>query len=273
MSRVLLIDADIFCWRAATAAPEAEAGAPGQARARLDGLLALLRRRLDATSMILAASDAENFRRTLLPSYKAGRAGRSKPAALPALFEHLAATHDLRRAPGLEADDVLGVLATADAGADLGPIGRAPGPLDERVVVSPDKDLRTTPGLLSARLGRIERITPAAADRAHLSQTLTGDAADGYRGCPGVGPKTAAQFLDAPYRLVRAGQRWSRRRLGSEDDLWGAIVSLFERAGLDEAAALTQARVARILRAGDYDPCAGAPRLWRPCQIPAALHS
>lgn len=266
MTRVLLVDADIYCWRAAASVADAQL-----AKRKLRALLADLQSRLNADQLVLALGDAQNFRRALLPSYKARRVERAKPPALPGLVAELADAYDTRRGPGLEADDVLGVLATAPDAADCGPLGRAPGSGAERIIVSPDKDLRSVPGLLSARQGRIERITAFAADRAHLRQTLIGDAVDGYRGCPGVGAKTADQFLSAPYALTRRGRRWIKRPLWGAGDLWAGMISLFERAGLDEAAALTQARVARILRASDFDAVRAAPQLWRPELIPPFL--
>ena len=41
-------------------------------------------------------------------------------------------------------------------------------------------------------------------------------------------------------------------------------MSLFVKAGLDEEAALVQARVSRILRASDFDFKAKQPILWKP---------
>jgi DNA polymerase-1 len=42
---------------------------------------------------------------------------------------------------------------------------------------------------------------------------------------------------------------------------WDIVVSLFRKAGKTSADALTQARLARILRHEDWD---GGPILWRP---------
>ena len=90
-------------------------------------------------------------------------------------------------------------------------------------------------------------VTPEEADRWFYMQTLTGDATDGYSGCPGGGPKKAEAILEA------AGE-----------NPWPAIVAAYEKAGLSEEAALQQARVARILRASDYNFKKKEPILWKP---------
>jgi hypothetical protein len=61
---------------------------------------------------------------------------------------------------------------------------------------------------------------------------------------------------------------WSLKVLPSwltpEDYVWRAIVAAYEKAGKDVAYALTMARVARILRASDYDFDNQRPILWTP---------
>jgi DNA polymerase-1 len=87
----------------------------------------------------------------------------------------------------------------------------------------------------------VSEITEAEADRTHLIQTLTGDRTDGYPGCPGIGEKRAEAIADGG---------------------WSAVVESYEKAGLGEEYALTQARMAYILRHGDYKR--GTVRLWTP---------
>jgi DNA polymerase-1 len=166
-----------------------------------------------------------------------------------ALREYLQETQETFERPDLEADDVLGILATAQKFAQY-----------ERILVSEDKDFRTIPGLLlndgKARKritddpsltleDCIEMVTEAEADRHHLFQTLTGDTSDGYPGCPKAGPVTANKILDA-------------------DCSWAAVVAAYEKQGLSEEVALTNARVARICRASDYDFRRGKVILWNP---------
>ena len=46
--------------------------------------------------------------------------------------------------------------------------------------------------------------------------------------------------------------------------LWAVVLAAYEKAGLTEADALAQARVARILRASDYDFKQKKVKLWNP---------
>lgn len=278
MARVLLVDGDYVAHRAAAAVERAvnwsgpdEAAAlwtlhgdAEEAFGAFQEMIARLADRLTPDRVLLAFSDAANWRKALCPTYKAQRATRRKPVALPALIARLESVYETRRRAGLEADDVLGLsLTEPDAG-------------EERICVSADKDLRGTPGLHAGLDGEVTAIDRAAADRWHLLQALAGDPADGYPGCPGVGVETAQAFLDAPYELVaerrtvsrgvRAGQGETRWRKRPTDELWRGIVSLYARAGLAEADALLQARLARILRHGEID-AAGRPILWRPAWL------
>ena len=56
---------------------------------------------------------------------------------------------------------------------------------------------------------------------------------DGYSGCPRVGVKTAEKILDEP-------------------PYWNKVVAAYNKAGLSEEVALENARLARILRKGEY---------------------
>ena len=120
---------------------------------------------------------------------------------------------------------------------------------EERVIVSRDKDLLTVPGLHGSPSGALRRVSADDAATAHLAQCLSGDAADGYPGCPGIGPKRARRILDAAPPFAEAR--------------WRAVVEVYATAGKDEADALLQARLARVLRAGEID-AEGRPILWRP---------
>ena len=48
------------------------------------------------------------------------------------------------------------------------------------------------------------------------------------------------------------------------EHLWPVVTGAFEKAGLGEAEALTQARLARILRAEDWDFDNREVKLWTP---------
>ncbi|MCF6743113.1 5'-3' exonuclease [Blastococcus sp. KM273128] len=148
------------------------------------------------------------FRVEALPSYKAHRlapdGGEETPDELgpqvPVLVEVLAAAGIARvGAPGYEADDVIGTLAT-----------RARGPVD---VVTGDRDLfqlvddaRGVRILYTARgISDLEYVDEAAVaekygipGRAYADfAVLRGDPSDGLPGVAGVGAKTAAALIGA----------------------------------------------------------------------------
>ena len=113
-------------------------------------------------------------------------------------------------------------------------------------MVSDDKDLRTIPCKLYRPMADEKLdITQKQADTHFLTQTLTGDPTDGYSGCKGVGAKTAEKIL---------GNR----------PAWSSVEQAFLKAGMSKADALTQARLARILRWDDWDEAKGEPKLWQP---------
>jgi DNA polymerase-1 len=82
-----------------------------------------------------------------------------------------------------------------------------------------------------------------------MIQTLTGDTVDGYSGVPKVGAVTANKMLADKDMPVK--------------DMWEIVVKAYEKAGMNEQDALQQARVARILRHGEYDKKTGEVKLWQ----------
>jgi len=207
----------------------------------LDVEVAGIREKLGGKSVAVTVclSSPNNWRNDVLPSYKSNRKGQRKPMVLRDLRAYVANTYDVAVMPRLEADDVMGILATGPKSTN-------------RVIVTIDKDLRTVPGrhFNPDQDSEIRTVTADEADHFHMMQTLCGDATDGYAGCPGVGPKRAEGILNG----------------GSS---WSAVVAAFEKAGLSEFEAIVQARVSRILRHGDFNPKTSEVRLWEPKADPA----
>lgn len=274
----LLVDGDLFAYRQAAASEtgldfgghfilsaDAELGAEN-----LSETINSFQETLGADRVIVTISDVKNFRHDVLPSYKSNRDGVRRPMILSELKRHLIENFETFIRPGLEADDVMGILATNPVLIK-----------GEKIIVTMDKDLRTVPGLHwnptvegETKHKKPTEVSVKDADRKFYTQVLSGDAVDGYSGCIGIGPKRAEQIVDAPFILREVGEEIKRGpnkgtmryRWMSEPttDIWASIVSHYEKSGQSEEVALQMARVARILRHEDYDYKRKEPILWQP---------
>ena len=131
--------------------------------------------------MVLCFSMGRCFRYDIEPTYKGNRVGTRKPLCFYDVRDRLLAAYKCLSFDTLEADDVMGILSTK------------PGP-DNKIIIARDKDMKTIPGKLWDGM-KFSNITEAEADYFHMLQTLMGDQADGYKGCPGIGPKKAEKIL------------------------------------------------------------------------------
>jgi DNA polymerase I len=210
-----------------------------EANQRLDSEIADWKMLLRADDVIVALSckTEDGFRRRICPTYKANRKNTRKPVVHQSMREHMMQAYGAILRPDLEADDILGILATEEH-------------VGERIICSVDKDFRGVPCNyynFRKEFEGVTTVTEEDAARFHAMQTLHGDATDGYQGIPGVGPVKAEKIL------AEAGE-----------DYWSTIVAAYQKAGLSEEVALTNARLARILRSGDYDRSTGKINLWTP---------
>ena len=241
----LLIDGDLLVWQEAAAIEYVVLWENdvhtlvcdfAELKQRLDVRIISLVEKFHAKKFTLAFSDPEkNFRNGILPTYKANRRLIRKPLSFK---DAVAYCHEVWGGvtwPNLEADDVLGILAT-----------RYP----TSVVVSRDKDTRTIPcRWFNPSLDEgIQTITLKEANAFHLHQTLTGDRSDNYMGLPGCGPRGADKIL-------------------GQEATWGKVADAYIAAGLTEDDALRNARCARICRSGDYQAKTGTVRIWRPKEL------
>ena len=183
----------------------------------------------DAPELILFFSDSKNFRKKIYPDYK-GHRNRKKPCGYKRVINELTNRYEVIVMPWLEADDALGIYATA---------------YPDCILCSPDKDMRQIPGRLYD-MNETVTIDKAEGDKWHYIQTLAGDQTDGYAGVPGYGVKTSAKYLE------------------KEGYTWEAIVKAFESKGMTEDDALLNARLAKILQAKDYDFEQHEPIPWCP---------
>jgi hypothetical protein len=216
-----------------------------EARAKFESLVSDIKTATGADRLILALSDSNSesrWRNKVMPTYKMQRKRVRRPVCYVPLRAYCHETYETFERPTLEGDDVLGILMTHPSLVK-----------GEKVCVSIDKDMKTIPGA-HYNYGRQENYVVSAqeANYNHLIQTLTGDATDGYAGCPGIGKVTAVKLLP---NLCAA---WDK------DVAWEKVVFAYKKAGLSEEVALENARVARILRHTDYDFKKKEVKLWQP---------
>lgn len=244
-SRLLLIDGDTLIYAAACRSEEATDWGDGtwgltanldEAKSRFTSDIKKILTRGGASDFRIALSDYDNprWREGILDSYKQNRVQR-KPLVYEPLRLWVADHPKALTWPNLEGDDVLGILMTQP---DFFPEG-------EKVCVSIDKDMAQIPGLhinyqnaRDVETWKPVRISEVEGDRFHAYQTLTGDSIDGYKGCPGVGPKRAESALATGTTL---------------EDFWRIVRAQYHMKGLVNGEMIQQARVARILRHTDFN--------------------
>ena len=177
-----------------------------------------------------------NFRKGLYPEYKAHRKKVRKPCGYAEIKAQILAAQD--QFPGvedvLEADDYIGIEQTRSLAQGF-----------SSVIISTDKDFKTIPGF-KFNPDTLEYMdhTVEQADRNWLVQTLTGDRTDGYPGLEGIGPVRAEKIL--------------------VDGTWSEVAEAYVQAGHSEEHAVTQARMARILRDGEFEFISKTVKLWSP---------
>jgi DNA polymerase-1 len=237
---ILLIDADTPAYTACQASEvEVEYGDWHMVSSNFPQALHTFQRTIDlwiehfqCDNVELFFTGRNNFRKDVDPDYK-GHRNKRKPLGFYRLVKWALEHPKSHLQEGLEADDLLGLRCH----------------LTEQnvVLISADKDLRQ---ISCRQWNGSEEVhpTPLECDRFFFQQVLTGDPVDGYKGCPGIGAVKAKAILDkAPPEL------W-----------WEAVVAAYVKAGLTEADALQNARLARILRPGEYNWKDRSPILWTP---------
>jgi DNA polymerase-1 len=244
--RVLVIDGDILAYQIATNNEQPINWGDGlwtlhadenSCVQQLDAVIDDLGSGLSADDYVVALTDKNNFRKDVLPTYKSNRKEKRKPIVLNAMREHIMEKHNGVMWANLEADDVMGIMATEPSD-------------EERILVSIDKDMKTIPCNLSDDGTTIEQIPQKIADYNFMIQVLTGDKVDGYDGIEGIGIKTAEKLI----------KKYTNVTL---PDLWKVVKGIYKEKGYTEKEALQQARVAHILRHGEYNKKTGKVKLWK----------
>jgi DNA polymerase-1 len=197
---IILVDGSSYLYRAFHALPPLT-NSRGEPTGAVFGVLNMLQRflREQAESPVVVVFDApgKTFRDELFAEYKAHRPPMPddlRSQIQPLLDAVQALGLPLLRIPGVEADDVIGTLATraAKAGRDV-------------LISTGDKDMAQ---LVDGRITLINTMTSTRMDRDGVKAkfdvwpeqiidylALVGDSSDNIPGIDKVGPKTAAKWL------------------------------------------------------------------------------
>lgn len=241
----LLVDADIMVFQFACGNQQVFEWGDGvtsevvdldSAKRELDLFIERLLEKTETSQALFCFSSQPSFRYSVLPTYKHNRKDREKPKLLEDLKLYVREKYNVKTKPQLEADDVIGILATISPG--------------KYIITTLDKDLNQIPGIhYDWRKDEYDDVSLERANKFFWRQILTGDSTDGYSGCPGIGSKKAEHLLEG---------------INTEQEAWQVIVETYASKGLTEEDALQQARVARILRKEDYNYKKNEPILWTP---------
>lgn len=251
METELLIDGDLYAFSTAIALQKENPFVEGEfefdeevAKKVIDSRLAELEKRFEPDKMTIALScpREENYRLTMVAdSYKQHREKKAGPIGLKAMRAHLMSNYNVVTEPCLEADDLLGLLAT-----DPNRPGR-------KIIVSWDKDVTSIEGeTFNPQKDQHRKVSKIVSLKFFLYQALIGDSADGYKGLYRIGPKKAKAILSSINPMSMA---------------WDVLVELAIKQGHDEAYLLQQCRLAWIMRNGDYDWDTKTIKLWTPERI------
>ena len=183
---------------------------------------------VDADDYLCVLSPKRTFRYDILPSYKGNRKAPKYPLELLKPLREYVSKHMKTHTPCyVEADDWCVWKMYAEP--------------DEWILCHIDKDLNQAVGAhYNYSKLNAYKVAQEEADYVFYLQTLTGDTSDGYKGCPGIGPKKAEKILQT-------------LDLTNEKQVWEAIVETYKEKELTQDDALVQARVARMLRPSEYN--------------------
>ena len=196
----VLVDGSSYLYRAYHAMPPLT-NSNGQPTGAVYGVINMLKRLCDEHNCehlaIIFDAPGKTFRNDLYPEYKANRPPmpddlRSQIEPLHELVEALGMP--LIRVPGVEADDVIGTLATSASNAGMKTL-ISTGDKDMAQLVNDDVTLVNTMTNTMMDADGVEEKFGVRPDQIIDYLTLVGDTSDNIPGVPKVGPKTAVKWL------------------------------------------------------------------------------
>ncbi|XP_074612654.1 5'-3' exonuclease-like [Acropora palmata] len=185
-SRLIVIDADRIPYLAALLTDEADLD-PNN----IDGAVVHILRKFHSqlnkhaglSDIYAYCLSTKSFRHELDADYKSNRRKMWQPPLRSYCEESFSTIVPTWQYPGYEADDLVGILATA---------------IPNCLIVSNDKDLNQIPGNhYDPQKNKLFTVTVDEARKQKYMQWIHGDSVDGIPGIPGIGPRKAEKFLDS----------------------------------------------------------------------------
>ena len=201
MSKLILVDGSGYLYRAFHALPPLT-NSKGEPTGAVLGVLNMLNKMVkeEAPERIAVVFDApgRTFRDDLFDEYKAHRTPMPDDlrSQVQPLYDTVAAMGlPLLRVPGVEADDVIGTLAVQATAAGY-QVLISTGDKDMAQLVGPNVELLNT--MSNTRLDRagVKAKFDVFPEQIADYLALVGDSSDNIPGITGVGPKTAAKWLN-----------------------------------------------------------------------------
>jgi len=169
-------------------------------KAAVNGILIHAQKKYGKVRKEFFHTGSENFRKDILPTYKANRIGARKPAHLNACKDYIRSRYGEVSEDGLEADDLIGIRAHQ--------LMKAGTPYE---IVSNDKDMKTIPGEYYNWVDETETVsTVTEAMKFFYAQCIAGDTADNIPGVAGLsinnkGTGKAQKIIQTAYEEFREG--------------------------------------------------------------------
>ena len=179
--------------------PDSDDKAKGAMKSSLSSIERAVKEHAPTHALVVFDAEGKTWRHDLFANYQLNRKPKPQPLkqAIPGLVSQIEALGiSVVRIPGVEADDVLAGVALKWVALLRGPV----------TVLSTDKDLAA---LTAYGVGVYDHFKNEWHDSVWVKNkfgvapellqdllALTGDSTDGIEGLPGVGPKTAAKWLN-----------------------------------------------------------------------------
>lgn len=197
--------------------------------------LSRIQKELNIQDFVIVLGDKDhNFRKDILPSYKANRKKTDKPPMVDIIRKWVEDEYrnNIVQLDNLEGDDCARIIMEDNRTYPM-----------RKVIVGIDKDFLTVSGEFYRDLNKPTHmmISPTEARMNLMKQVIVGDVADNYSGLPNKGQVYADKFV-------------------TPDTTWEDVQVAFEMNGSTSEDFLIQRRVATLVSLDNYDFATGQVR-------------